>query len=149
MNGIILTGPFMPREIRHKLQNYADQRDNLCVLEYLAEPTLLLNRAERVIAMGGYNTTCELLSFQKRSLIVPRIKPRTEQLIRAERLQALSLVDVLHPHQLSPAALSDWLNLEVEPPQVRNFVDLKGLTRIPQFVNEILTSAHHSSQQAS
>jgi predicted glycosyltransferase len=94
MNGIILTGPFMPREVRQQLQNYAAQRDNLRVLEYLVEPTLLFNRAERVIAMGGYNTTCELLSFQKRSLIVPRIKPRREQLVRAERLQALGLVDV-------------------------------------------------------
>lgn len=149
MNGIILTGPFMPREVRHKLQNYAAQRDNLHVLEYLAEPTLLVNRAERVIAMGGYNTTCELLSFSKRSLILPRIKPRREQLIRAERLQALGLIDVLYPHQLTPAALTNWLKLEIEPPQVRNFVDLKGLTRIPQFVNEILISAHQASPQAS
>ncbi|MDZ7951132.1 glycosyltransferase family protein [Nostoc sp. DedQUE09] len=140
MNGIILTGPFMPREVRQKLQNYAAQRDNLRVLEYLAEPTLLLNQAERVIAMGGYNTTCELLSFAKRSLILPRIKPRREQLIRAERLQALGLIDVIQPRQLTPTALSNWLTLEVKPPQVRNFVDLKGLTRIPQFVNEILVS---------
>ncbi|MEH1863485.1 MAG: glycosyltransferase family protein [Nostoc sp.] len=141
MNGIILTGPFMPRKVRQQLQNYAAQRDNLRVLEYLAEPTLLLNQAERVVAMGGYNTTCELLSFAKRSLILPRIKPRQEQSIRAKRLQALGLIDVLHTHQLTPAALTNWLKLEVEPSQVRNFVDLKGLTRIPQFVNEILISA--------
>ncbi len=149
MNGIILTGPFMPREIRQRLQNYAAQRANLRVLEYLAEPTLLLNRADRVIAMGGYNTTCELLSFQKRSLIIPRIKPRKEQLIRAERLQALGLIDVLHPLRLKPAALTDWLMQELPPPQVRNCVDLNGLTRIPQFLDEILTSAHHCSPQAS
>jgi len=147
MNGVILTGPFMPREVRQELQNYAAQRDNLRVLEYLAEPTLLLNRAERVIAMGGYNTTSELLSFGKRSLIVPRIKPRREQLIRAERLQAHGLIDVLHPNQLTSQALTDWLMQPVPPPQVRNCVDLDGLTRIPQFVHEILTS-HHSSQQA-
>ncbi|AFY47612.1 putative glycosyl transferase [Nostoc sp. PCC 7524] len=149
MNGIILTGPFMPPEVRQRVQNYAAQRSNLRVLEYLPEPTLLLNRAERVIAMGGYNTTCELLSFQKRSLIVPRIQPRREQLIRAERLQSLGLVDVLHPHHLTSQALTDWLMQEVPPPQVRNCVDLNGLTRIPQFVNEILTCADHSSKQAS
>ncbi|MCG6134286.1 MAG: glycosyltransferase family protein [Nostoc sp. LLA-1] len=149
MNGIILTGPFMPREERQKLQNYAAQRDNLQVLEYLAEPTLLLNRAERVIAMGGYNTTCELLSFAKRSLIVPRIKPRKEQLIRAERLQALGLIDVLHPNHLTPQAITNWLKQDIQPPQVRNHIDLNGLTRIPQFIEEILTSGHHSSQQAS
>jgi predicted glycosyltransferase len=149
MSGIILTGPFMPRKVQQQLQKYAAKRSNLRVLQYLAEPTLLLNQAERVIAMGGYNTTCELLSFQKRSLIVPRIKPRREQLIRAERLQAFGLVDMLHPHDLKPEALTDWLMQEVEPPQARNCIDLDGLTRIPQFVNEILISAHHSSQQAS
>ncbi|MBD2205859.1 glycosyltransferase [Calothrix sp. FACHB-1219] len=149
MNGIILTGPFMPREFRQKLQNYAAKRDNLRVLEYLTEPTLLLNRAERVISMGGYNTTCELLSFQKRSLIVPRIKPRKEQLIRTERLQELGLIDMLHPQHLTSQALTDWLMSESEPPQTRNLVDLNGLTRILQFVDEILISNHHSSQQAS
>lgn len=149
MNGIILTGPFMPRKIRQQLQNYAAKRDNLRVLEYLAEPTLLLNRAERVISMGGYNTTCELLSFQKRSLIIPRIKPRREQLIRAERLQTLGLTDMLHPRNLTSQALTDWLMQAGQPPQVRNCVDLNGLTNIVQFVDEILMSADHSSQQAS
>ncbi|MEA5565129.1 glycosyltransferase family protein [Anabaena sp. UHCC 0399] len=148
MNGIILTGPFMPREIRQKLQNYAAQRHNLRVLEYLAEPTMLLHQAERVIAMGGYNTTCELLSFGKRSLILPRVKPRKEQLIRAERLKELGLIDFLHPDQLTSAALTNWLKLDIEPPPVRKFLDLKGLTRIPQFVNEILMSTHQASPQA-
>ena len=29
--------------------------------------------------MGGYNTFCEILSFDKRALIVPRTAPRAEQ----------------------------------------------------------------------
>ncbi|ABA22049.1 conserved hypothetical protein [Trichormus variabilis ATCC 29413] len=148
MNGIILTGPFMPREVRQKLHNYAAQRDNLRVLEYLAEPTMLLHQAERVIAMGGYNTTCELLSFGKRSLILPRVKPRKEQLIRAERLKKLGLIDFLHPDKLTSAALTNWLNLDIQPPPVRKFVDLKGLTHIPQFVHEILMSTHQAPPQA-
>jgi len=45
-----------------------------------------------VIAMGGYNTFCEILSFDKRALIVPRTKPRLEQYIRAARAQELGLV---------------------------------------------------------
>ncbi|AUS99034.1 glycosyltransferase [Nostoc sp. CENA543] len=148
MNGMILTGPFMPRAIRQKLQNYAAERQNLRILEYLVEPTLLINQAERVIAMGGYNTTCELLSFGKRSLILPRVKPRKEQLIRAEKLNSLGLIDFLHPDNLTPAALTNWLQLDIEPPPVRKFVDLKGLTRIPQLINEILISSHQEPPQA-
>ncbi|MBD2296777.1 glycosyltransferase [Anabaena sphaerica FACHB-251] len=149
MNGIILTGPFMPQEVQQRLQKLAAKRDNLRVLKYLSEPTLLINQAERVIAMGGYNTTCELLSFQKRSLIVPRIKPRREQLVRAERLQSLGLVDVLHPHHLTSQALTDWLTQETEKPQIRNFVNLNGLNHISQFIDEILLPVHHPSKQAS
>jgi predicted glycosyltransferase len=45
--------------------------------------------------MGGYNTFCEILSFDKPALIVPRQMPRREQLIRASRAQELGLVAML------------------------------------------------------
>ena len=48
--------------------------------------------AEGVICMGGYNTFCELLSFDQRAVIVPRTKPRLEQWIRANRAEELGLV---------------------------------------------------------
>ena len=51
--------------------------------------------------MGGYNTSCEILACGRRALIVPRIIPRREQLIRAQRLSELGAVDVLHPQALS------------------------------------------------
>jgi predicted glycosyltransferase len=141
MAGVILTGPFMPQKVRQRLHHYAANCTDLHVLEYVAEPTFLLKQADCVISMGGYNTTCELLSFQKRSLIVPRIQPRQEQLIRAKRLQALGLIDMLHPQDLTPQALTHWLMQDSEPPQMRDRIDLNGLTRIPQFVAETLSGA--------
>jgi predicted glycosyltransferase len=45
--------------------------------------------------MGGYNTFCEVLSYDKPALIVPRERPRQEQRIRAERAAALGLAAVL------------------------------------------------------
>jgi predicted glycosyltransferase len=47
--------------------------------------------------MGGYNTFCEILSFDKPALIVPRSVPRQEQLIRAERAVRLGLMSMLDP----------------------------------------------------
>ena len=52
-------------------------------------------RALGVVAMGGYNIFCEILSFDKRALIVPRTAPRREQLIRASRAGELGLVTML------------------------------------------------------
>ena len=45
--------------------------------------------------MGGYNTFCEILSFDKPALIVPRTRPRLEQFIRASRSQEFGLVKML------------------------------------------------------
>jgi predicted glycosyltransferase len=52
-------------------------------------------RAIGVVAMGGYNTFCEILSFDKRALIVPRTVPRMEQHIRASRAQQIGLISML------------------------------------------------------
>jgi predicted glycosyltransferase len=46
--------------------------------------------------MGGYNTFCEILSFDKPGVIIPRTKPRLEQYIRASRAQELGLMSLLN-----------------------------------------------------
>ncbi|MFQ5468437.1 MAG: hypothetical protein ACE5DS_09930, partial [Kiloniellaceae bacterium] len=48
-----------------------------------------------VVCMGGYNTFCEVLSFDKPALVIPRTTPRLEQHIRASRAQELGLVRML------------------------------------------------------
>jgi predicted glycosyltransferase len=45
--------------------------------------------------MGGYNTFCEVLSFDQRAVIVPRTVPRLEQWIRASRAEELGLIRML------------------------------------------------------
>ncbi|PZU91038.1 MAG: hypothetical protein DI527_13380 [Chelatococcus sp.] len=93
---LIVFGPFMSRERR---KEFAERIGRIPKLEGLGfEPRLelLMNRAHCVVAMGGYNTFCEILSFDKPALIVPRVKPRLEQAIRAERAEALGLVNMLH-----------------------------------------------------
>ena len=55
----------------------------------------LMARAAGVVCMGGYNTFCEVLSFDKKAVIVPRTEPRMEQYIRASRAQDLGLARML------------------------------------------------------
>ena len=54
-----------------------------------------MEKATAVVAMGGYNTFCEILSLDKRALIVPRTQPRLEQHIRAVEAERLGLVRML------------------------------------------------------
>ncbi|MBA3328709.1 MAG: glycosyltransferase [Solirubrobacterales bacterium] len=138
-SGVVLTGPFMPTARRHELLAMAAGREDLAVLDFLDDPAPLLHRARSVVAMGGYNTMCELLHLGCRTLVVPRVLPRSEQLIRARRLAALGVIDTLAPHEATPAAMGDWL---AAPALARThpseLVDLGGLARLPRLLTEVL-----------
>ena len=135
---VMVTGPLMPWETRQRLHRAAQRRTRFELLEFVPDPVPLIERADRVIAMGGYNTVCEVLSFEKPALIVPRVT-EPEQGIRARRMQELGLLDVLHPDELSPQALTEWLARDpAPPPPPRGRVDLGGLTRIPGLLAELL-----------
>lgn len=144
-NGVLVTGPFMPPEVRQRLQIAVAGSRRLRVVEFLAEPSLLLSRADRLVIMGGYNTVTEALSFEKRTLVVPRVMPRREQWIRAERLRELGLLDVLSPNDLEPAALSAWLARDLPaPPPARERLDFDGLSRLPKLLNELFAPHRHN-----
>lgn len=129
--GTLVTGPFMPEESKRSLRQAASARPDMHVVEFLREPGDLLERADSVVGMGGYNTVCELLSLGKRALIVPRVAPRLEQLIRAERMRELGLLDLLHPTDLCPRALGDWLGRATKHrPHPCETVDLGGLGKV-------------------
>lgn len=138
MYAVLVTGPFMPPELRARLDILAAQQQGLTILSTADEPTQLLQHASKVVTMGGYNTVAELLSFEKQALVVPRVRPRQEQLIRAECLAALGMIDMLHPDQLSPQALSSWLAQPDKTPSVHNKLDMQGLSRLPHLLAELL-----------
>jgi predicted glycosyltransferase len=140
-NGLVITGPFMPPEARRSLRCRSAANPRQRVIKFVDRPESFLNLADSVIAMGGYNTVCEVLSFEKRALIVPRVTPRREQLIRAERLRNLGLLDMLHPTNLTPRVLTEWLAHDPgSPRRIRDRIDLSGLTRLPGLLNEVLTT---------
>lgn len=65
-----------------------------------------INAADAVVTMGGYNTVVEMLSLGKPGIIVPRVLPRIEQLIRARWLHNHGVLRMLHPDALSHETLS-------------------------------------------
>ena len=87
---MIVLGPFMRAEIRTTFEARAAALKLPCEV---FEPRMehLMDGCRAVVSMGGYNTFCEILSFDKRALIVPRHTPRFEQTIRAEAAQRLGL----------------------------------------------------------
>ena len=92
---LIVFGPFMLPERRAAYDVRAARLPKLRAITFDARLEALMSRAKGVVAMGGYNTFCEILSFDKPALIVPRTTPRLEQYIRARRAAELGLVAVL------------------------------------------------------
>jgi predicted glycosyltransferase len=92
---LIVFGPFMVPERQATYDMRAAQLPKLRAITFDAHLEALMARAKGVVAMGGYNTFCEILSFDKPALILPRTVPRLEQFIRAQRAAELGLVAML------------------------------------------------------
>ncbi|WP_286238806.1 glycosyltransferase family protein [Neptuniibacter halophilus] len=95
MPAFIVLGPFMPLADRTRFQQRAAQLAQVETLDFSENLEHLMANAHAVIAMGGYNTFCEILSFDRPALILPRSQPRREQLIRARKAQQLGLLNYL------------------------------------------------------
>lgn len=138
--GILVTGPLMDGEDRTLLHSLAAERDDIRLIEFVTDPQPLMCCANRVISMGGYNTVAEVLAHHKPALIVPRVKPRREQIIRAERFAEMGLLDMLHPEDLTADALSAWICANRRPANAAEAVlDFDGAKRLPLALAEALS----------
>jgi predicted glycosyltransferase len=67
----------------------------------------LFARCHLSISQAGYNTVMELLSVRARALVVPFAEAsETEQTLRARRLAALEMIDVIETDALLPAKVA-------------------------------------------
>jgi len=135
-DGMVVAGPLMPAAERRLLRRRAGRYVE--IIDFLASPDRVLDRADVVVAMGGYNTVCELLAREKRTLIVPRVVPRIEQLIRSQCLERRGLVDVLHPARADASTVGAWLARGPREVRPRASIDLDGLRRLPALLNRVL-----------
>ncbi len=118
-SSVILTGPLMDQNEESELrERVADlPSDQVRVETFLADPLPLLRSADLVVAMAGYNTTCELLALRQRMLLVPRSTPRQEQLIRASLLADRGLAQMLPMETLDPSQLMEGVTQSLGHPR--------------------------------
>ena len=140
---ILLTGAMMPAAERAQLAALVADRPEYQLRDFTPEPLTLMQNARAIVAMSGYNTTLELLALNKPMLLVPRVKPRLEQWLRAARLAELGLADCLHPDDLSPARISDWLTSAQPRGKARDQLDFNGLDRLNHETLALLTQGKH------
>lgn len=135
---VLVPGPFMSTEEREEVHRRAAECPALSIIDFDTDLETLMEEAEGIICMGGYNTFCEILSLDKRALIVPRLYPRREQFIRASRAAELGFCDMLLPEQAEdPAVLARALRalpLRALPSHAIPPPALEGLNKIAELV---------------
>jgi predicted glycosyltransferase len=73
---LMVLGPLMPSAERAAFFEQAEALAKVSVIEFDNSIEHLIEGASALIGMCGYNTFCEVLSFDKPALIVPRTHPR-------------------------------------------------------------------------
>ena len=90
---LFVYGPFLTGDDRADFERrVANLEGRVMDVGFDSRMESLMAGGQGVIAMGGYNTFCEILSCDVPAIIVPRTIPRLEQYIRASRAQELGLV---------------------------------------------------------
>lgn len=144
VNVVIVLGPFMDEEKRVHFKQRTASMENMTVLNYHPRIENLIENALGLITMGGYNTFCEILSFNKPAIVIPRFSPRTEQLIRARRAAQMGLIRILEPDKWSAenlVPLLEELPTQARPAERLPGGMLDGMERVCARVVSILTSS--------
>jgi predicted glycosyltransferase len=105
LEAVMVLGPFMPAAMQRQFRERAKRTGRIDVVTFDTHLEVLMTNAVGVVAMAGYNTFCEILSLDKRAILVPRVKPRLEQLLRAQRAASLGLVRMLDPRDVNDASM--------------------------------------------
>jgi len=102
---LAVSGPLMATADHERLVRLGD-RFGVEVRRVLPELRRELARADCVVAMAGYNTVCDVLSYRRRAVLVPRPGPSLEQSLRADRLEEWNAVEVVRARELSGVTLA-------------------------------------------
>lgn len=137
---VIFCGPDMPLAQQRQLQQLAADCQGVTFKRFTNQVLSYLNAADVVVSMGGYNTMTEILSFQKPAVVVPRISPSQEQLIRATRFAKKNWILMIHPDQVTGASLIQavlrQLSTPLPPP---DDIDFNGLPQVAHHLSKLVS----------
>jgi predicted glycosyltransferase len=104
---LIFGGPFMPDDVYVRLAHQAQGQPNVSFERYSPDLLALMESAGLSISMGGYNTLMNVLTTGVKAMVFPyTTNGDQEQNIRAEKLERLGVLDVLHPDDLEASVLA-------------------------------------------
>jgi len=144
-NAVAVAGPRSDPEEFQILQEMAVE-NRVTLHNFIPCLANLFGSVDGLVCMGGYNTLVEAISKGLPVVCVPRIKPRAEQLVRAELFQKLGLLSSVHPNQLTADNLRRAVNAELVAPRAARLscasqvLDFNGAQRAAQHLLGVLSS---------
>jgi predicted glycosyltransferase len=137
VKSFVFLGPDMPPGQRRRLkERLLPLSENIHTFDYRPDLISFLQLSTASLSMAGYNTVCELVSLRKAAVVVPRVQPRLEQLLRARALADRGLLEVVMPDDLVSRTLFDALHTAIAGAAARSLsplpssIDFGGLRRI-------------------
>lgn len=138
---LILCGPEMPLEQCVKLQRLAMGCPSVIFQNFTNDMLSYLKAANAVVSMSGYNTLTEILALGKRTVVVPRIQPSQEQLIRATRFAHKKWVTMIHPEQVTGRSLIQAVLTQLANPSPSpKGLNFDGLPNVAKHLTALISS---------
>ncbi|WHO76156.1 glycosyltransferase family protein [Rhizobium sp. BT03] len=135
---LLIAGPNLPEADFAALSQ--DAAPNVTLVRFRKDFPSLLRGAKVSISQAGYNTVGDLLRSQCRAILIPFVAGgETEQTVRAERLQALDLADILPETGLTPGHVKEAVEKALAAPR-RGAVslDLDGAEKTAGIIRSML-----------
>src|SRR5262249_59750175 len=112
---LLVTGPMLDTATHERLARTGEAA-GLMVRRMLPELRAHVALADCVVSMAGYNTCCDLLTFARPSVLVPRRAPSREQSIRANRLAEWGVTSVVPADQADAEHLVEAIATALDGP---------------------------------
>ncbi|MEB3044110.1 glycosyltransferase family protein [Rhizobium mulingense] len=138
---LLISGPNLPEADFAALSQ--DAPANVTLVRFRKDFPSLLRGAKVSISQAGYNTVGDLLRSQCRAILIPFVAGgETEQTVRAERLQALDLADILPEEGLTPGHVKEAVEKALAAPRRgRVLLDLDGAEKTAGIIRSMIAES--------
>ncbi|OWV84566.1 glycosyl transferase [Rhizobium sp. R693] len=134
---LLISGPNLPEADFIGLAN--TRPGNVTLARFRKDFPSLLRGARASISQAGYNTVGDLLQTDCRAILIPFVAGgETEQTVRAERLKALGLADILPEAGLTPEIVADAVRTALaRPREAPVSLDLAGAQKTAAIIRSM------------
>ncbi len=115
--------------------------DGVVLERYRPDFTQMLGRCRVSVSQAGYNTVLDILRARAPAVVVPFASGReTEQSLRAERLAARHVFELVREDQLSPERLALAIEGAISAPPTTLTIDTGGARRTAALIADMIRS---------